>query len=81
MKTFPIMHGGDIKAVPWYLAEGARAQAERNHDQTLERLAERGGLSPQEFIGAYNSENIRTLLERSEVDAVAQLRTLLRRRV
>lgn len=36
-------------SIPWDLVEPHRAMAMRNHDQTLERLAERGGLSPEEF--------------------------------
>lgn len=35
-------------AISWELAELLRVRAERNHSQTLERLAERGGLSPFE---------------------------------
>jgi hypothetical protein len=30
--------------VPWSLVEGHEAQAQVNHGQTLQRLAERGGL-------------------------------------
>lgn len=42
--------GGKVKgaAIPWELAELFRRQAEKNHSQTLERLAARGGLSPFE---------------------------------
>lgn len=36
-------------SVPWAFAETFRKQAQRNHSQTLERLAERGGLSPDEM--------------------------------
>lgn len=36
-------------SVPWAYAERFREQAQRNHGQTLERLAERGGLSPEEI--------------------------------
>jgi len=36
-------------SVPWSFIEPGRAQAKRNHDQTLERLAERGGLAPGEM--------------------------------
>ena len=36
-------------SVPWAFAETFRTQAERNHDQTLERLADRGGMSPVEM--------------------------------
>ena len=35
--------------LPWSLVEPWRAQAERNHGQTLERLSERGGLAPEEL--------------------------------
>lgn len=36
-------------SVPWSFAETFREQARINHDQTLERLAERGGLAPEEM--------------------------------
>ncbi len=35
--------------LPWDIVEPHREAAMMNHDQTLERLAERGGLSPVEF--------------------------------
>lgn len=35
--------------VPWEFVETFRAQIEKNHGQTLERLAERGGLAPTEL--------------------------------
>lgn len=37
------------RSVPWSFVERFRARAERNHSQTLERLAERGGLAPEEM--------------------------------
>lgn len=47
MKYFPIMgfHG-----IPWEILAPHARQAMANHDQTLERLAERGGLDPYEAI-------------------------------
>lgn len=51
-KMFPVMVGkyGVPKAyVPWGLVLPHEKQALRNHSQSLERLAERGGLSPQEL--------------------------------
>ncbi len=36
--------------VPWALVAPHEAQALRNHSQTLQRLAERGGLSPFELM-------------------------------
>lgn len=35
--------------VPWRLVEPHRDRALKNHDQTLERLNERGGLDPLEL--------------------------------
>ncbi len=50
-KQFPILGGkGIIKSVPWRLVEPHRDQAMRNHGQTLERLAERGGLGWAELF-------------------------------
>lgn len=50
-KRFPI-HSSEWRrnpflprSVPWSLVEGHEAQAQVNHYQSLERLAERGGLS------------------------------------
>lgn len=48
-KLFPVLVSGppdrNKTYVPWSLLEPHRAQALKNHGQTLERLAERGGLS------------------------------------
>lgn len=53
METFPIMQSR-IKYVPWELAKKCEAQIEANHGkQSLERLANRGGLAPDEFYYAY----------------------------
>lgn len=35
--------------VPWALVQGHEKQADRNHSQTLDGLASRGGLSPAEL--------------------------------
>lgn len=37
------------RSAPWAFLEPHRAQAFTNHGQTLERLAERGGLDPVEM--------------------------------
>ncbi len=37
-----------LKALPWSLLVEHEAQAQRNHSQSLERLASRGGLGPCE---------------------------------
>ena len=51
IRYFPIMGG---PAVPWKMIEPHERQAERNHNQTLERLAERGGLDCSEAICVLN---------------------------
>ncbi|TIX58755.1 MAG: hypothetical protein E5V25_26555 [Mesorhizobium sp.] len=43
-RTFPILNGGGQK-IDWQLVADHSTQAKRNHYQTVERLAERGGLS------------------------------------
>lgn len=45
MKRYPIMEG---PSVPWAYMEPHEAMAMRNHQQTLTRLSDRGGLSPAE---------------------------------
>ena len=48
--VFPIMHGKYLKGIPWELIAPHERQAQDNHDQSLKRLAERGGLSPCEAL-------------------------------
>jgi hypothetical protein len=47
---FPILHDPIIRAVPWASIQPHEKQAERNHYQSLKRLAERGGLSVVEAV-------------------------------
>ena len=47
------------ESVSWEFAETFRAQAHVNHDQTLERLAERGGLAPEEMWCAAHGHSFR----------------------
>lgn len=47
-RRFPILQGGP--SIPWRLIEPHGRQALANHSQTLERLAERGGLGPCEAL-------------------------------
>jgi hypothetical protein len=60
-KEFPVLYHKPIREtdiefrldvpryVPWEIFIGHERQVDRNHDQTLERLAERGGLHPTEM--------------------------------
>jgi hypothetical protein len=44
-RPFPIQGG---PSVPWWVMAPHEAQSQRNHEQSLERIAERGGFSPAE---------------------------------
>lgn len=52
-RQFPILsqyrHEG-VASIPWSIMAPHERQAQANHDQSLERLAERGGLSPCEAV-------------------------------
>lgn len=58
VKRFPVLNQQNCRpserktmprSVSWMFVEKFRAQAEFNHDQTLEVLAGRGGLAPEEM--------------------------------
>jgi len=46
----PIMSSALISEIPFAMNAPHESQAQRNHRQSLDRLAERGGLSPDEAI-------------------------------
>lgn len=74
---FPVLRSGlprgltCPRSVPWKLVEPHAAQAWDNHEQTLERLAERGGLDPCELWCVVHGKHWRD--RPSEADAVAWL--------
>ena len=73
MRLFPLQ----LSAVPWALAE--RGQAEKNHGQTLERLAERGGLGASELLVALEGLPLSAITHNaSPADLAARLAALLR---
>jgi len=58
-RMFPIMGervGERLAPIPWSVIAPHEAQARRNHDQSLERLAERGGLDPTEAIAVLGDQ-------------------------
>lgn len=72
-RGFPIMGGPSI---PWAMIAPHEAQARKNHDQTLERLAQRGGLSPAEALCVMDGTSLRGksctgLFGREDLDAKA----------
>lgn len=51
-RMFPIMDiGGKRAVIPWRVIAPHEEQAQRNHSQSLKRLAERGGLCWSEAWG------------------------------
>lgn len=48
--SMPIMSATLLSEIPYAMIAPHEAQAQRNHGQTLDRLAERGGLSAAEAI-------------------------------
>jgi len=57
-KRFPIQFG---PSVPWAFIEPHNSNCEHNHSQSLERIAERGGLSPAEAWAVVNGIDVREI--------------------
>jgi hypothetical protein len=78
MTGFPILAAPSDcpKSVPWYMVEDHARQVQYNHDQSVQRLAERGGLNPIELYLVLHdrplSDHRRVSMER----AVEYLKTL-----
>jgi hypothetical protein len=64
---------GCPKRIPWERIAPHEAQALHNHDQTLERLAERGGLSPFEIMCAVEGHDLWPIPQNADVAAVPKL--------
>lgn len=90
---FPVLWQGDRhrlaklsaldcpREVPWDFIAAHAAECMRNHDQSPETLASRGGLGPEEMVavikGSTSWEQRRGYWGLSPEAAVAQLKTLL----
>jgi hypothetical protein len=61
---------------PWKLIEAHNAQAQSNHSQTLERLAQRGGLSPLEIWCVVNDKKWHNKGDMTEAKAIEWLRSI-----
>jgi hypothetical protein len=51
LENMPVMHGKQIKSIPMRILLPYEEQALRNHSQSLQRLAERGGMDACEIYG------------------------------
>lgn len=70
-RMFPIMvgrHGGDV-AIPWAWLAPHEKQAIANHGQSLEKLANRGGLGIEEAAAIIEGRRWRERTARDEVSA------------
>lgn len=87
-RTFPLLYQGRVNehlrhrraSVPWAFLAPHEKQAQRNHSQTLARLAERGGLSPREALLVVEDRPLRDLwtTRMTEADALDRLEALLK---
>jgi hypothetical protein len=84
---FPLLHQGSEAdrrlrlrraSVPWDFLAPHEDRALRNHDQTLERLAERGGLSPREALCVVLDRHWREEQGLAEAEALDRLEVLLK---
>lgn len=82
-RPFPIMQdwkkrqdGRAITSIPWGVIAPHEEQARRNHDQSLKRLAERGGLSPCEAIAVLLGRPLRQIDGSHTDDDLRKLITL-----
>lgn len=51
LENMPVIRGTNIKSIPMALLQPYEEQALRNHNQSLQRLAERGGMDSCEILG------------------------------
>lgn len=75
MKFFPVMAGpygrdDTYACVPWELVEPHEQQAQLNHSQSLQRLAERGGLAWSEILAVVEDREFRRMNDREAAQAV-----------
>lgn len=64
-RRFPV-HPDDrhlLRSVPWTLLDSHEGSAQRNHSQSLERLAERGGLSLSEIAAVIEDRQWRSMTD------------------
>jgi len=79
--NFPVLNpkGNMPLCVPWGFIEPHREQAYKNHHQTLETLASRGGLDPIEMLAVVTGQGWKDWTPPLYNEAVAKLLELLSR--
>ena len=82
MRMFPIMlvnyrlAGKNRDCIPWELIEKHEKQAVINHGQSLERLAERGGLSYEEALLVLTDKPLSSKIVPEE-EAIEKVRSIV----
>jgi len=73
-----VVAAGCPRNVPWRLLAPHEQQALRNHDQSLEKLASRGGLGPSEMVAVIEGRGLSWVLKADEVACVTRLLAYVR---
>lgn len=72
--TYARIKGPIYTSIPWAMLTPHEAQAQRNHSQTLQRLAERGGLAPCEAVAILEDRPWRQMkLQQAYADLAAHV--------
>ena len=61
------------RSVPWDLVKDHENQAQKNHSQSLDRLAQRGGLSPRELWSVVHDKDFYEVCDMTEAKAIEWL--------
>lgn len=77
-RRFPVLEGG--MSVPWEALVPHEPQAKANHGQSLERLAERGGLGWSEMLAVLEGKGLKAVREVTDKDAKSRVLALVTRR-
>jgi hypothetical protein len=80
VRRFPVLfndrerreHPDCPRSIPWDVIAPHEAQAQKNHSQTLERLANRGGLHPKEIVAVMLDRPWREMVMAVAVEFVKQ---------
>lgn len=78
-RRFPIMHGKNITSIPWGVIAPHEEQAKRNHQQSLDELASRGGLDCYEAVCVLTDRRWRDVPMKGAEYHEAELMDLLKR--
>lgn len=77
VQRYPVSHrcpqGLPRLNIPWSAFEPGQARAQRNHGQTLERLAERGGLAHIEALAILDDKSEREVLAEGWTEELAHI--------